>query len=180
MPRQRRLHPDYEVNEDRTPRVPDPADIDGGSSLEALFNKPVPSARPRGRRGAPNHAAKAWFMEKGFFLFREILSHGHKELIPFYQDETGASASEVPSPRTVARWWVEWTRSSPTGGRRGAPSNPARSWYMTVGFPKQAVRGWTDRQTEVEYHASAFAPPHPSARSLRRWKREWLAAQTTI
>lgn len=179
MPRKRRLHPDYEVNEDRTPRVPDPADINDGLSLEAWLAEPVPPARPRRGRGAPNHAAKAWFMQKGFFGL-DALGLDDKSLIPIFQRATGASGSEVPSPRTVARWWVEWTRSSPTGGRRGAPANPGRDWYMRVGFPMQAVRRWADRQLEIEYLATAFAPPHPSARSLRRWKREWLAAQTTI
>lgn len=178
MPRQRRLHPDYEVKEDGTPHVPDPADLDDGSSLEAWLAQPVPPVR-RGGRGAPDHPAKAWFMEKGFFGL-DAVGLDHKELVPIFRRVTGVSASEVPSPRTVARWWVEWTRSSPTGGRRGALANPGRDWHMTVGFPKQAVLGWTDRQLEVEYLATGFVPPYPSARSLRRWKREWLAAQATI
>jgi hypothetical protein len=179
MPRQRKLHPDYEANEDETPRVPDPADIIEWSSVEARLAEPIPPARPRGGRGAPDHAAKAWFMQRGFFEL-DALGLDHKELIPIFQRATGMGSKAVPSARTISRWWVEWTRSSPAGGQRGAPANPGRDWYMRVGFPMQAIRGWTDRQTEVEYLATAFSPPHPSARSLRRWKREWLAAQTTI
>lgn len=178
MPRRRRLHPDYEVNEDGTPRVPDPADIDDGSSLEAWLAEPVSLVR-RGGRGAPNHAAKAWFMQKGFFGL-DAFGIDHKELIPIFQRATGVGSKAVPSARTISRWWIEWCRKSPTGGRRGAPANPGRDWYMTVGFPMQAALGWTDRQIQVEYHATGFVPPHPSARSLRRWKRTWLAAQTTI
>lgn len=175
MPRARRLHPEYETDEDGKPTAPDPADNDDGSSLLAWLAEPVPPS-PRGGRGAPEHPAKAWFMERGFFAL-DALGLDHKGLTPVFRQVTGATSREIPSARTVSRWWAEWNRKSLTDGQRGAPPSPARAWYMTTGFQAQEVRGWTDRQLEVEHLATGHMPPHPSARSLRRWKREWRARQ---
>ena len=171
MARRRRLHPEYELDEDGNPLDPEPVVV--GDDLLARLAEPLPPSQSPTRRGAQDHSAKAWFMQRGFFCL-VALGIRHKALTPIYREATGASGKDVPSPRTVARWWAEWSQSK---ARRGAPSNPGRDWFRRKGFAMQERHGWTDRQLRVEYEATAHVPPYPSDRTLRRWKRAWLQSR---
>lgn len=156
MPRKRRLHPEYELDEDGSP-IEQEVVIAG--DVEAQLREPL-SPLPRAGRGAPDHPAKAWFMQRGFFAL-DALGLTHKDLDPIYRRLTGAKRKDLPSQRAVARWWAEWA-GSPTKGRRGAPVNRGRWWFMRYGFAMQKRRGWTDHQLREEYEATSHVPPFPS------------------
>lgn len=159
----KRLHPEYESDAEQEIVIAD--------DMDAWLREPL-SPSPRAGRGAPDHPAKAWYIQRGFFAL-DALGLTHKDLDPIYREATGG---KPPPARTVARWWAEWG-GSPTKGRRGAPDNPGRRWFMTVGFAMQERRGWTDHQLKVEYEATNHVGPYPTPRTLRRWKRDWLESK---